>query len=992
LLKTDIVQKKFNCYKTVEKALGVVQSGDQIWVAQGNYSPPANSSYSMVEAVEIYGGFLFGGTFANRQPQTYVTYLNGNGKSVVANMNNGLSHAALLDGFTIRNGTGTSVNGYIRGGGIVNVNSSPWIRNCTIENNSVTGGGGGIGNYSSVAKYTNVLVRNNSATLDGGGIHCGPGNNYSHPIIENSIIENNGVTQRNGGGIMVHGNCATIRNCIIRGNKAWASSNAEYGKGGGLFVTGTTKCDFTNLQITGNCAYNYGGGVYTENNRDFCLTGVTIAGNFAQLNGGGWSHKNSNSNPYNDAALVNSILWGNHATSSVLMNNLDYRVQANNYLDVGYCLIGGFNVGQPNITTLGSMLTATSYSPQFVNYQFANVLTGNTTAGDFHLTEGSDALDFGLNRYYHNNADLDGNQRVVCDNVDLGCYEYQECCKFVFVDKNNLSAIEDGTTWATAYTNLHDALNFARTNSCTEEIRVAGGTYVGEGYRLVSQVKVLGSFISGTSERNLDNPTVLQGVRKNIVPIIKNDFTANSRLQNAVLDGFTMIPGTVSDPYNTTTKMGGGIYNNYASIEINNCEIRDFSVNCGGGIYNENSTVKIYDCVIRNNKARGQTLFGGTGGAGIYNVGSTVNILNSIIYNNTPATRSRIQAYYLIYGGGIYSDNSNLTLTDCDIRQNIAENGGGIYINGTLECNRVNISNNKASTDGGGIYKKGGTMTLENVLISTNLAESGYGGGIQNVAGSGSIYYTTIAGNRAGTKGAALCFDKAATETQSTKIEITNSIIYGNLWGTGGRVNYLREIYIGTLGKIDYMYSVVPFSKSAVWVNDYGTDLGNNILRNPQLVNPVTATVSNYTTVGDFRLQQTSPAINTGMVRTIHSLDLDGNARPVNGGYDMGCYEYMGRSISFANDQGESTDEFQTSIYPNPVNNGQTVTLEIGKELDDYSDFSLVIYDMVGKIVGIHKIDNRTTRLPMNYAKGPYFIHLSSSQHNYVKVKKVIVN
>jgi len=62
----------------------------------------------------------------------------------------------------------------------------------------------------------------------------------------------------------------------------------------------------------------------------------------------------------------------------------------------------------------------------------------------------------------------------------------------------------------------------------------------------------------------------------------------------------------------------------------------------------------------------------------------------------------------------------------------------------------------------------------------------------------------------------------------------------------------------------------------------YGT---NYILADPLFVDPENA---------DFHLQSGSPAINAGSSVSAPDHDLDGNARPVNGAWDIGCYESAG--------------------------------------------------------------------------------------------------
>jgi hypothetical protein len=69
--------------------------------------------------------------------------------------------------------------------------------------------------------------------------------------------------------------------------------------------------------------------------------------------------------------------------------------------------------------------------------------------------------------------DLAGHARVSDERVDLGAYETGGTVR-LFVDADNASGVEDGGTWATAFTSLQAALDAATDDS---EIWIAGGVY-----------------------------------------------------------------------------------------------------------------------------------------------------------------------------------------------------------------------------------------------------------------------------------------------------------------------------------------------------------------------------------------------------------------------------------------------------------------------------------------------------------------------------------
>ena len=73
----------------------------------------------------------------------------------------------VLDGFTITGGV------VMEGGGMINLNSSPTVANCTFTGNIATGlGGGGMFNYDgSNPTVTNCTFSGNMTSACGGGHH-----------------------------------------------------------------------------------------------------------------------------------------------------------------------------------------------------------------------------------------------------------------------------------------------------------------------------------------------------------------------------------------------------------------------------------------------------------------------------------------------------------------------------------------------------------------------------------------------------------------------------------------------------------------------------------------------------------------------------------------------------------------------------------------------------------------------------------------------------
>ncbi|MCH5597062.1 choice-of-anchor Q domain-containing protein [Niabella ginsengisoli] len=180
----------------------------------------------MKEGVKIYGSFDDGETTLASRTITLPltndpavnTVLNGQGnKRVIINDNNGLSAAAVLDGFVVTGGSGD--RGGSSGGGIYNQNASPTLRNLTISGNRVNyyGGGGGMYNNSSSPNIRNSIIMGNTEYLNNTSseIH----NDNSTPNIQYSLVQGMAVDAANHN---LDGTSVTATNVFV--NPAAASS------------------------------------------------------------------------------------------------------------------------------------------------------------------------------------------------------------------------------------------------------------------------------------------------------------------------------------------------------------------------------------------------------------------------------------------------------------------------------------------------------------------------------------------------------------------------------------------------------------------------------------------------------------------------------------------------------------------------------------------------------------------------------------------------
>jgi len=283
---------------TIQAGVDTAQEGDIVLVALGTYN----------ETIDFGGKNIILQSVSGAD----VTIIDGNENGSVMSFTSGERKDAVLDGFTITNGSGTDVGDYSYGGGIYCVGASPTIRNCTFFENKCSLGGGIYALAESEPTVSNCIFRKNVA-LDGGGIHFrdSPGTvencwfrgntattgNGIRCWDSDAVITNCSISNGIGDAISCQGCSPTISNCTIQNNLCG--------------LRGAICCDYagpvlTNCLITGNVGNNMGGGISCFGSAPLIIN-CTISGNSADYGGGIWCRD------FSSPTIVNSILWGNTA-------------------------------------------------------------------------------------------------------------------------------------------------------------------------------------------------------------------------------------------------------------------------------------------------------------------------------------------------------------------------------------------------------------------------------------------------------------------------------------------------------------------------------------------------------------------------------------------------------------------------------------------------------------------------------------------------------
>ncbi|TKI48052.1 InlB B-repeat-containing protein [Lysinibacillus tabacifolii] len=321
-----------NAFIDLQSALERATPGDQIWIAQGIYTPTRldnvrdarTAHFRMKNGVAIYGGFKGEQDeeiVDNRDLTQNKTILSGELPSgevayhVFYHPNNydvKLNATAILDGVTITKG---QADGYSifhqHGGGMFNSGNHPTLRNVIFSGNHANQYGGGMYNLGSSPTLMNVEFHDNKAVL-GGGIYNG---NMSTPTITNGIFSQNKVTE-SGGGIYNGASHTTIESATFIDNEA-----GYYG--GGMANFSGSDTILTDVTFSGNIALQQGGGMYNRKSLP-SLTSVKFVQNKAEWFGGGMRNEMSS-----HAILQNVLFIENEANAGGGMANTESAPQLN---------------------------------------------------------------------------------------------------------------------------------------------------------------------------------------------------------------------------------------------------------------------------------------------------------------------------------------------------------------------------------------------------------------------------------------------------------------------------------------------------------------------------------------------------------------------------------------------------------------------------------------------------------------------------------------
>ena len=381
---------------SIQQAIDAASAGDTVLVSPGTY----------VENIDFRGKAI---TVASEQgPAT--TIIDGGGAGSVVTFASGETRAAVLNGFTIRNGLNS-----FNGGGVLVQFSSPTIAGNRIVENGSCSGAGVYSYFSSPLIQGNTIANNFVYACSGAsGLGVYVGGDSAAEIVGNVISGNSGFA--NGGGVTLFAaGSAVVRANVIANNLTSGFSPCT--SGGGIWMVNNAQATIADNLVVGNAA-GCGGGLFWGN-----ASGVTTLVN--------------NTFAENDALEGSAIDFSSFADGQVIANNIILGkagepafscsgsssaplpvVSSSDVFSQSAPAYSGICVDQTG--TRGNV----SVDPLFVQPSAPGV------PGDYHLQRTSPLVDAGDNAAVGPlSTDLDGNPRISDGNgdgvarVDMGAYE-----------------------------------------------------------------------------------------------------------------------------------------------------------------------------------------------------------------------------------------------------------------------------------------------------------------------------------------------------------------------------------------------------------------------------------------------------------------------------------------------------------------------------------------------------------------------------------------
>ncbi|WP_417382109.1 choice-of-anchor Q domain-containing protein [Gimesia sp.] len=585
--------------------------------------------------------------------------------------------------------------------------------------------------------------------------------------LENLTIQNGKLTGSDDGAGIRNSGTTTLTNVTVTGNSSedsagginntglmiivdsTISDNTAVGSGGGLRNTGTLQ--ISRSTISGNTTERDGGALFNAGIGTVTVSNSTFSGNSADRSGGAIRNTATlsainNTLTLNDAGTTGGAIANSGTTE--IQNNLilgNTSTTTNPELDGSFTSLGG------NLTGLVGSATGFGASDIVGVLDSTTVLDANLADnGGPTLTHalllGSSAIDAGINA---NTDALEqrGSTRILGKNVDIGAVEFG-----AFFVNSLLDTVDDDPGDGIA---ADEDGNVTLRAAIMEANALAGDSVIilGAG---IYDLTLVGSAENTSATGDLDI----------------TDTTGSLTILGAG-SGQTIINAAgLTDERDRVFDIFSGADLTLQGVMITGGKVIGDS---GGGIRNV-GTLTLINSLVDGNAAEVDVddITAVVNGGGILNgqlgLQGTLTLTNSDVTNNSA-----------VDGGGIFNnDQSVITIVDSEISGNTASSdGGGLFndLQATVDILRSSISGNTSTEDGGGIYNNDlASVTIADSKVNNNTADQG-GGIFNEEAASLTIARTTVSGNTATQDGGGIYNDEGVVTLNQVSI-LTNTAAF----------------------------------------------------------------------------------------------------------------------------------------------------------------------------------------------------------------------
>jgi parallel beta-helix repeat protein len=304
------------------------------------------------------------------------------------------------------------------GGGLYTQGGEHAISENTISRNRATGtwgSGAGVGLVFGSVVFANNHVSDNWANTDGGGLRL---ESVVATLTENTIVSN--TTRQRGGGLFLRtADAVTLTSNTIARN--WSTGDGMIGWGGGLALYDSDATLIGN-SIVSNTAQHYGGGVSLIDSAPMLVNNVIAENQF----GTGSAIYVGSSSP----SLLHTTIARNGTGASTGVYVSSGSVVFTNTIFVSHTV--GIHAATGSTVTLEATLWGSGAWANTTDWEDAGtIITGAVNVwddpgfvgnGDYHITEGSAAVDAGVGAGVE--EDIDGQARPFGPAPDLGVDEF----------------------------------------------------------------------------------------------------------------------------------------------------------------------------------------------------------------------------------------------------------------------------------------------------------------------------------------------------------------------------------------------------------------------------------------------------------------------------------------------------------------------------------------------------------------------------------------